>query len=69
MVEENIDMFDAFKKSWDLTKGEVWHLTWIWLLSILTILVGFMLLIVGALPAAILVMFANLYVYKKLSAH
>lgn len=68
IVDKNIGPIEAYKKSWQMTKGQVWHLFLLALTFIGINLVGLLLLVVGLLFSAPLSMVAATSVYRKLSS-
>ena len=69
MIEKNIGIIEAFKESAKITNGHEWQLISFSLVSFLVTFVGLILLIVGVIPAYMLILIASAYVYKKLSIH
>jgi len=67
--DKEIDIVDAFKKASLMTDGEKWHLVGVGALSILVVFVGLLLLIVGLIPALMIVTFVNVVIYRKLQGH
>lgn len=66
MIEKDITIKEAFKKSAEMTKGEMWHLIGMGMVCIIVVMLGLILLIIGVVPAIILVAFATMLVYRKL---
>ncbi len=66
VVDKNMDIFEAFKKSAEMTEGEIWHLIGLSLVCFLTILLGLLALLVGIIPAIMLVTMVHLFTYKVL---
>lgn len=68
MVEKDMTIGEAFKKSADMTQGEKWHLLGLFAICVVAVIVGMLLLVVGIIPAIMIVAFANTLVYRKLAA-
>lgn len=69
LIDKNMGVMDAFKKSSDMTRGEIWHLIGFSLLSFGIIIVGLIALLVGVIPAAILISLTTVVIYRKLESH
>ncbi len=69
ILDKNMGIKAAFKRSYEMTKGEFWHLVGMGILSAIVILIGLIALLVGVIPAIMIVAFANMLVYKKLESH
>ena len=69
IIDKNMGIMDSFKKSSEMTKGEIWHLIGFAFISFGIIIVGLIALLVGVIPAAILVSLTNVVVYRKLESH
>lgn len=67
VIDKNMGISDALKKSWDMTRGKTINLFQFGILLFLVNLVGFLALIVGLLITIPLSMVATAYVYRKLS--
>ncbi len=67
MIDKNMDIKEAFHESAKMTKGQVWHLIGFGLVCFFAVIAGLLLLVIGLIPAYIIVMFANIYVYRKLT--
>jgi len=68
IVDKNMDVIEAFKKSGKMTDGSKWNLFLLTILLVIIIFLGFLAFIVGifvALPIAM----AVAYVYRKLSSN
>ncbi|MBN2638303.1 MAG: hypothetical protein JXR65_04375 [Bacteroidales bacterium] len=63
VMDKGMKFSDAFSASWDMTKGHGWTIFGMGLMSILIILAGVLLLIVGVFPAIVWISasFASLY--------
>lgn len=68
MIEKDITITEAFKKSAEMTKGEMWHLVGIGAISILIVMIGLMLLVIGVVTAIMIVAFATTLVYRRLAS-
>jgi hypothetical protein len=69
LVDKDIEIMEAFKKSTEMTKGEIWHLIGFSVQSFFIMILGLLLLIIGFIPAAILVWFTYFVIYRKLEAY
>lgn len=67
VADKGLGIEQAFKKSSEMTKGKKWYLIGAHLVMLGVIIVGLIALIVGVIPAYILVTFAGLYIYRKLA--
>lgn len=67
LVEKDVDIIQAFRLSWRMTKDNVWKMLGLSLISFAIIIVGFIAFVVGIVPAAIIISFSQYYVYIKLS--
>lgn len=68
-ADKRTGVWEAFQKSAQITSGVKWKLFGFWILMLLITAVGAMALLVGLLIAVPVVYFAEIYVYRKLSAH
>ena len=66
IIDKGFGIKESIKKSWAMTKGEVWNLFLFGLLLILINLAGVIALVVGLLLTVPLTMVAGAYVYRKL---
>lgn len=66
VIEKGSSIGDAFRLSSSMTVGVKWKMILFYITNLLAILVGFICLGVGIIPASIIVMLAQVYVYKKL---
>ena len=66
ILDKNLRPMAALKESNRITKGHLWNLFLLWLLSILIIIAGCLVFGVGALVAVPVVILAQTYVYKSL---
>ena len=57
---------EAIRRSFALTRGSVWRLIGLWLLSIPVILLGCLALCVGFVPALIVIYYATAHAYEQL---
>lgn len=69
MIDKNMGVSAAFKESSKMTKGQMWHLIGFGLVCFFAFIVGLLLLVIGMIPVYIIVMFANVYVYRKLTTN
>ncbi len=67
VIDKELSITDAFKKSADMTSGEMWHLIGFGLVSFAVMMVGLLAFLVGVIPAAMLSYVAYAYVYRKLA--
>lgn len=67
IIDEDLGITDAIKKSWEITRGSAGNLFLFWLLSILIIIVGLIALIVGLLVAGPVVWLGMTYIYRQLN--
>jgi uncharacterized membrane protein len=69
VVERNMDVIEAIKASWNMTRGHAWKVFFIGLLAIPIAIVGLCLLLIGIIPAImwITLAFASLYHAVSLS--
>ena len=58
----------AIRRSFELTRGSVWRLIGLWLLSIPIVLLGCLALCVGFVPAVIVLYYAMAHAYEQLRA-
>ncbi len=63
VVDRKMDVIEAIKASWSMTRGHAWKVFFIGLLSIPIVIVGLVLFIIGIIPAIMWVSltFASLY--------
>lgn len=66
IIDKNLPPVDAVKKSWDMTKGNVWNLFFLGILLFLINVLGAILLLVGLFVTVPLTMLATTFVYRKL---
>jgi uncharacterized membrane protein len=69
LIEKDITIKEAFKKSSDMTQGEKWHLIGMFLVCAIVVMIGLILLVIGLVPAVMIVTFASVLVYRKLESH
>ncbi len=69
MIDKDMGIKESFHESAKMTKGQIWHIIGFGIASFFAIVLGLLLLVVGLIPAYIIVMFANIYVYRKLAIH
>jgi hypothetical protein len=67
IADKAVNPVEAFKLSWNATKGNFWNLIGFYFLSLLVLIAGLIALIVGVLVAIPVVMIATVYVYRKLA--
>jgi uncharacterized membrane protein len=72
-MDKNLEVIEAVKTSWNMTRGHAWTIFFMGLLSIPIVLLGLVLLLIGIVPAAIWIegAFAAIYhtVDKQLNNH
>jgi len=66
VIDKNLSPVDAVKKSWRITKGNVWNLFFFGILLALINILGFFCLVVGLFITVPLSMLATAFVYRKL---
>ena len=66
VLDKDMGIADAFKKSADMTDGKIWKLIGVSFLSFGIVIVGLIALLVGVIPAIILITFASTFIYRKL---
>jgi len=69
IVDKNMDVIEAFKKSGKMTDGSKWNLFLLIILLVIIVLLGFLAFIVGIFVALPIAMVAVAYVYRKLSSN
>ncbi|MCL5019848.1 MAG: hypothetical protein M1426_05230 [Patescibacteria group bacterium] len=69
VIDKNLPPVDAVKKSWDMTRGNVWNLFFFIILLVLVNILGALLLLVGLFVTVPLTMIATTFVYRKLLLH
>ena len=69
VVDQDMTTIEAISASWEVTKGHVWQIIGIWLLSFCIILLGALCLGIGLLWAIPTVKLAQAILYKKLTTH
>ena len=67
VLDKDMGIQDAFKKSADMTDGKIWKLIGVSFLSFGIIVVGLIALLVGVIPAIILITFASAFIYRKIA--
>ena len=67
VVDEQLGPFQAIEASWKRTSGHCWSLLGCGVLGVLIIIVGLILLIVGSIPASMLVYLAFAAMYQALT--
>ncbi|WP_080904468.1 glycerophosphoryl diester phosphodiesterase membrane domain-containing protein [Parabacteroides sp. Marseille-P3160] len=68
IVEENTGILDSLKKSWTITKGQVFPLFLLLLVGIGIVILGIIALGIGVFVAIPLIFMASCYVFRKLNA-
>jgi len=66
VIDKNLGPVEAIKKSWKMTKGNVWNLFFFGFLLGLINILGFLCLIIGLFITVPLSMLATAFVYRKL---
>lgn len=66
IFDKKLNIIDSFKKSYEITNRNFWSLIGLSLISLLIVLAGLILLIVGVIPAIMIVYFASFYAYRKM---
>jgi uncharacterized membrane protein len=69
IVDKNMDVIEAFKKSGKMTDGSKWNLFLLIILLVIIVLLGFLAFIVGIFVALPIAMVAVAYVYRELSSN
>jgi uncharacterized membrane protein len=67
IVDKNSKIIESLKKSWEITKGNVWNLFLLYILLGLINFLGFFALIVGLFWSIPTTMITEAFVYRKLS--
>lgn len=68
IIDQQLDGLEAFKLSWNLTKGHVLTIAGIWLLTFVVSLGGILCLVVGIIPAVGMTMCMMASAYRQLTA-
>jgi membrane-anchored glycerophosphoryl diester phosphodiesterase (GDPDase) len=68
IVDKNSKIIESLKKSWEITKGNVWNLFLLYILLGLINLLGVFALIIGLFWSIPTTMIAETFVYRKLSS-
>jgi uncharacterized membrane protein len=68
IVDRNSRIIESLKKSWEITRGNVWNLFLLYILLGLINLLGFFALIVGLFWSIPTTIIAEAFVYRKLSS-
>jgi uncharacterized membrane protein len=68
IVDKNSKIIESLKKSWEITKGNVWNLFLLYILLGLINILGVFILIVGLFWSIPTTMIAEAFVYRKLSS-
>jgi uncharacterized membrane protein len=68
IIDRNSRIIESLKKSWEITRGNVWNLFLLYILLGLINLLGFFALIVGLFWSIPTTMIAEAFVYRKLSS-
>jgi uncharacterized membrane protein len=66
IVDKNLGAIDALKESAKITKGSMWNLLIFWIVTMIVVIIGAILFLVGLLVAVPVVLVAGGYVYNKL---
>jgi uncharacterized membrane protein len=73
IMDKKLEVIEAVKTSWNMTRGHAWTIFFIGLLSIPIILLGLIMIFIGVIPAAIWIEGANAAIYhsvdKRLNNH
>jgi len=67
VLDKNMKPMEAFRVSSEMTKGHMWKLFWFTIVSLLILALGLVLLVVGFFPALLIVTFAIIDIYRRLS--
>jgi uncharacterized membrane protein len=67
LIDKKLNIFDAVRESWNITKGSTMNLLGFAVVSFFVAMGGAMLLGVGLLLAIPTIMIATAYIYRKLS--
>ena len=68
VADEAVGPFQALTESWNRTSGHFWTLFGAGLLAIICVIVGFILLVIGSIPALMLVYLAFAALYDSITA-
>jgi len=68
VTDEGLDAIGAVRASWERTRGYGWTIFGIFVLAIPIVLVGFLLLVVGAIPALMWVQLASAVLYAAVTS-
>ena len=68
VADEAVGPFQALSESWNRTSGHFWTLFGAGLLAIVCVIVGFILLVIGSIPALMLVYLAFAALYDSITA-
>lgn len=66
VIDKKLSPLAAIKKSGSITKGFLWPLFGLWLMSVLLMAIGVLLFGIGLLLAVPVTIFAQVYAYKRL---
>jgi len=67
IMDEDLGIIAAIKKSWEITRGSTGNLFLYWLLCLLIIILGFIALMVGILIAAPVTWLGMSFIYRRLN--
>ncbi len=67
VLDKDMSIADAFKKSANMTDGKIWKLLGVSFVYFGVAVAGFVALVFGIIPAAILITFTELFIYRKLA--
>jgi uncharacterized membrane protein len=69
LIDKDDTIGDALDASWKITEGQVWNIFVLGLVSFVIVLAGLIALLVGVIPAFMIVSFAGIAAYRALYAH
>lgn len=67
VLDKALSIKEAFTKSAEMTLNKKWYLALMYFMSMLVVMAGFIALLVGVIPAIMIISFAFFYVYRKLA--
>ena len=66
VVDKDINPLQAVKKSWQITRGNMWQIFYLFILILITIIIGALCIGVGLLFAIPVTYFATIDAYKQM---
>jgi len=67
VIDQNTSVMESFHKSAEMTKGVMWSLFAFDWITLIIVMIGFLVIFVGIIPAAFVVSLANIFIYRKLA--